>query len=91
MLCKPSSGHLSNCDEAIDVQDPKKLHSTCSGNIPQFSTPCLCLAESKESSPVDGEERKRKMDDDVHTSLASEGTDLFVVGGAALPLGPSMI
>ena len=30
------------------------------------------------SSPVDEEEIKTKMDDDVDTSLASEGTDLFV-------------
>ena len=27
---------------------------------------------------MDVEERKRKMDDGVHTSLASEGIDLFV-------------
>ena len=27
---------------------------------------------------MDEEERKRKVDDDVDTSLASEGTDLFV-------------
>jgi len=35
------------------------------------------LAESKESSPVDEEERQRKMDDGVDTSLASEETDIF--------------
>ena len=36
------------------------------------------LVENKERSPVGEEERKRKMDDGVDTSLASEGTDLFV-------------
>ena len=36
------------------------------------------MVESKESSPVDEEERKIKMDDGVSTSFASEGIDLFV-------------
>jgi len=31
-----------------------------------------------EGSPVDEEERKRKMDGGVDTSLASEGINLFV-------------
>jgi len=34
--------------------------------------------ESKESSPVDEEERKMKIDDGVDISIASEGIDLFV-------------
>ena len=38
----------------------------------------LPLVESKESSPVDKEEIQIKMDDSVDTSLASEGTYLFV-------------
>ena len=39
---------------------------------------------------MDEEERKIKLDDGVNTSLAFEGTDLFVdfVGGAALSLDP---
>ena len=36
------------------------------------------MIESKESSPVDEEEIKIKMDDGVDSSLASEGIDLFV-------------
>jgi len=36
------------------------------------------LVESKEVSPVNEEEGKRKMDGGIDTSLASEGIDLFV-------------
>ena len=50
------------------------------------------LVESKESSPVDEEEIKLKMDDGIDTSLSSEGIELFVElgggGGPALSLGP---
>ena len=56
----------------------KKLYSSCSGNFTQFGEHCLWLVESKVSSPVDEEEGKMKMDDRVITSLALEGTDLFV-------------
>ena len=38
----------------------------------------LWKVEKKESSPVDVEEIKIKMDNSVDTSLASEGIDLFV-------------
>ena len=48
------------------------------GIFAQFGEPCLCLVESKESSLVDEEEIKIKMDDSVDTSLASEGIDLVV-------------
>ena len=52
----------------------RKLRLTCSGNIrPVWRTLFLI-----ESCPVDEEERKRKMDDDVHTLLALEGIDLVV-------------
>ena len=44
----------------------------------QFSKSCTWLVESKDSSLVDEEEIKIKMDDSVNTSLSSEGTDLFV-------------
>ena len=50
----------------------RKLSSTCSGEH------CLWLVESKESSPVDEEEIKIKMDARVYTSLATEGIALFV-------------
>ena len=47
----------------------------------QFSEHYLCLVESKdskESSPVDEEEIKIKMDNGVDTSLTLEGIYLFV-------------
>ena len=49
--------------------------------IAQFGEPCLWLAESKESSPVDERENKKK---------EKKQTD-DVVGGVALSLGPRMI
>ena len=69
-LYEPSYGYASNCDEAIFAQDVP-------GIFAQFGESCLRLVESKESSPVDEEEIKIKMDNGVN-SLASEGTDLFI-------------
>jgi len=43
------------------------------------------LVESKESSPVDEEEIKVKMDDGVDISFACSKTDLFVYLGQAQP------
>ena len=63
----------------------KKLHSTVLGIFTQFGESCLWLVESKDSSPVDEEEIKVKMDDGVNTSLASEGTDHYLW---ELSLGP---
>ena len=54
--------------------------------FPQFGEPCLRLAESKESSPVDEEEIKIKMDDGVDTSLSWGNIDLFVDLWEAQPL-----
>ena len=53
------------------------VRSPCSGNIRTVRRN-LPLVESKESSPVDEEEIKIKMDDGVGTSLASEENGLFV-------------
>ena len=48
----------------------------------QFSKPCFCLFGSRESTPVDEEERtrkkERKMGASASVSLALEGIDLFV-------------
>ena len=40
--------------------------------------PCFSLVESKESTPVEAEEIKIKMDDGVDASLDPEGIELFV-------------
>ena len=55
----------------------KRFRSACSANI-RLVRQILRLVESKESSPVDEEEIKIKMDDGVDTSFVSEGIDLFV-------------
>ena len=77
-LREPSLGISSNCDEAIfGVQKASFSmfweYSASSANI----APDWLRAE-RESSPVDEEEIKIKMDDRVDTSLASEGIVLFV-------------
>ena len=60
------------------VWGPKSFAQHVLGIFAQFSESCLRLVESKESSPVDEEEIKIKMDDSVNTSLALEGSDIFV-------------
>ena len=52
------------------VQGPKSFNQHALGMFPQFGEPCFRLAESKESSPVDEEEIKIKIDDGVDTSLS---------------------
>ena len=73
MLREYSSGFSSNCDEDI-YGGPKSFAQHVLGVFAQFDEHCLSLAET-ESSPVDEEEIKIKMDDGVAigTSLASEG------------------
>ena len=60
------------------IRGPKSFAQHVLGIFTQLSKSCLWLVESKESSPVDVEEIKIKMDDSVNTSLTSEGFDLFV-------------
>ena len=43
-----------------------------------FKLACFSLVESKESTPVEAEEIKIKMDDGVDSSLDPEGIELFV-------------
>ena len=76
LLREPSWEYTSNCDEAIFGVQKASLnmfweHSPSSVNI------AFDWLRAK-SSPVDEEEITIKMDDGVDTSLASEGTDLFV-------------
>ena len=83
MLRESSWEYSSNCDEAIFGVQKASLnmfweHSPSSVNI------AFDWLRAK-SSPVDEEESKRKMDDGVDTSLASEGIDLFVDLGEAQP------
>ena len=70
------SEYSTNCDEAMFGIQRVSLnifweYSPSSANLG------LWLVESKESSPVDEEEITIKMDDGVHTSLSSEGTDIL--------------
>ena len=68
----------------------QKLHSTCSGNIRPIRR-TLPLIGWEQSSPVDEEEIKIKMDDGVTRFFTRFGGNLFIcwlVGGAALSWGP---
>ena len=60
------------------IPGPKSFAQHVLGIFAHFGEPCLWLVESKDSSLVDEEEIKIKMDDGVDTSLASEGIDLVV-------------
>ena len=60
------------------VRGPKSSAQHVVGILAQFGEPCLWSVENKESSPVNEEEIKIKMDDGVDISLTSDGTDLFV-------------
>ena len=67
----------------------KMLCSTCSGNIRRTLPPIGW----EQSSPVDEEEIKIKMDDSVARFFTCFGGNLFIfwlVGGAALSQGPRM-
>ena len=68
LLREPSSGYSLNCDEAQHVL----------GIFAQFGENIASDWLKAESSLVDEEEIKIKMDDGVDTSLASEGIYLFV-------------
>ena len=57
---------------------PKIFAQHVPGIFAQFAESCLWMVDSKESSSVDEEERKGKMDDGIDTSLALEENYLFV-------------
>ena len=65
-----------NCDEAIIGVQKASLNMFWE-YLPS-STNLVSDWLRAESSPVDEEEIKIKMDDSVYTSLASQGIDLFV-------------
>ena len=102
LLRKYSSGYSSNCDEAIfGVQ---KALLNIFWEYSQSSTNGLVSDWLRaESSPMDEEERKRKMDDGVARYFArlrggrwgvGGGGDFYLLtcaGGAALSLGPRML
>ena len=71
MLHKSSSEYSSNCEEAMFRVQKASLNMFWEYS-PHIASDWLWA----ESSPVD--EEKIKMDDNVNTSFASEGTDLFV-------------
>ena len=76
MLREYSSGYSSNRDEAIFGAQKASLNMFW-----EYSPSSANIASDwlrAESSPVNEEEIKIKMDDSVDTSLAWEGTDLFV-------------
>ena len=70
MLREPSSGIRQTATKLYSGS--KNFRSACSTNIRPVR---LQLVESKESSLVEEEEIKNKMNDDVDTSLASEEID----------------
>ena len=63
LLREPSSEYSSNCEGS------KIFAQHVLGIFAEFDEPCLWLVESKESSPVDAEEIKIKIDDGVDTLL----------------------
>ena len=76
MLREPSLGYSSNCDEAAFGVQKASLNMFWE-YLPNSANLASDWLRAK-SSPVDDEEIKIKMDDDVDTSLASEGIYLFV-------------
>ena len=76
MLREYSSGYSSNRDEAIFGAQKASLNMfwEYSPSLANIASDCL----RAESSPVNEEEIKIKMDDRFDTSLASEGIDRFV-------------
>ena len=74
-LREPSWEYSSNCDEAIFGVQKSSLNMFRE-YLPSSANIVSDWLRAK-SSPVNEEERK-KMDDGVNTSLASEGIDLFV-------------
>ena len=76
LLREPSSGYSLNCDEALFGVQKASLNMFW-----EYSPSSANLASDwlrAESSPVDEEAIKIKMDDDVDTSLASERIELSV-------------
>ena len=76
MLREYSSGFSSNCDEAIFGVRKASLNTFW-----EYSPSSTNIASDwlrADSSPVNEEDIKIKMDDRVDTSLASEGIDLLV-------------
>ena len=74
MLREPSSGFMSNCDEAIFGVQKASLNMFWE-YLPSSANVASDWLRA-ESSPVDEEEIK--MNDGVDISLASKRTDLFV-------------
>ena len=85
LLREPSSGYSSNCDEAIIIRDPKSFSQHVLGIFAQFGENIASDWLKAESSLVDEEEIKTKMDDGVDTSLASKRIVLFVSPREAQP------
>ena len=76
LLREPSWEYSSNCDEAIFG-----VHKASLNMFWEYSPSPANIASDwrrANSDHEDEEERKRKPDDGVDTSLASEGIDLFV-------------
>ena len=88
MLREPSSGYSSNCDEAVFGVQKASLNIMFWEYLPS-STNIASDWLRAESSPVDEEEIKIKMDDGVHTLLASEGiyVHLLTCGRRSLVCG----
>ena len=80
MLCEPSSGYSSNCDEAMFRVQRALLNMfwEYSPSLVNLASDCLRAKRALLWMRKKGLEIKIKMDDGADISLASEGIDLFV-------------